>query len=378
MTRAESIHQAIRVLYQAALAPDDWPAAVGAIAATIRASRGMLVAQSTDGAGLAAATGLSAEDAWRMEREFETRVPAWIAAIPVGQVARQTSMITDADFRRTDIYREVVGPMGDFYGIIAPLTRTPDHRIHLVAGRSLGDADFTDEDASALRTLLPHIAITLEIRRRTEAVDVRVRAAYEALGQVNIGVILLDAWMRPIFINARAEALAVPGEGLRLSAQSVAALRADETRTLHAMVARAIAFNHRSRDASEAAIQHPPLRCQLSRPPPRPPLLVTIVPVHDPSLVGGASLATRAILLIVSPENPPGAEARNDLFHLTQRESQIAALLATGLSLTEAASQLDIGIGTARGYLKRVLAKTGTHRQGELVSLLLRGNAPNA
>lgn len=378
MTRAESIHQAIRVLYQAALAPNDWPAAVGAISATLGANRGMLVDQSTDGAGLVASSGLSAESAWRLQREFETRVPDWIAAIPVGQVARQSSMITDAAFRRTDIYREVVGPVGAFYGIIAPLARTPDHRIHLSAGRDLGAADFTDEDVSALRMLLPHIVMALEIRRRTEAVDLRVRVAYEALGQLNIGVVLLDAWMRPIFINAYAEAMAVAGDGLLLSAQAVAAISAEDTRTLQGMVARAIAFNHRTRDASEAAIHLPPMRCQLSRRPPRPPLLITIVPVHDPSLVGGASLATRAILLIVSPENPPGTEARNDLFHLTQRESQIAALLATGLSLNEAASQLDIGIGTARGYLKRVLAKTGTHRQGELVSLLLRGSAPNA
>ncbi|WP_367395326.1 helix-turn-helix transcriptional regulator [Cupriavidus sp. Agwp_2] len=61
------------------------------------------------------------------------------------------------------------------------------------------------------------------------------------------------------------------------------------------------------------------------------------------------------------------------MFDLTQRESELAAMLASGLALTDVASQLGITIGTARGYLKHVLAKTGTHRQGELVSLLLRG-----
>ncbi len=112
--------------------------------------------------------------------------------------------------------------------------------------------------------------------------------------------------------------------------------------------------------------------------PPRPPLVVTIVPVHDPSLVNGANSGTRAVLFLSSPDMPPYAEPSNDMFHLTQRESQIAALLATGLSLNEASSQLGIGIGTARGYLKQVLAKTGTHRQGELVSLLLHSGMPSA
>lgn len=378
MTRAETIHQAIRILYQAALAPDDWPGAITTIAATVGANRGMLVVQATDGPGLVVSTGLASEHAWRLQREFETRLPGWIAAIPVGSVARQTSMISDADFRGTDIYREVVGPAGGFYGIIAPLARTPEHRIHLSAGRDLGATDFTEEDVVAFRMLLPHILTALEIRRRTDAVDLRARVAYEALGQLNIGVVLLDAWARPIFINTRAEAMAAFDDGFLLSARAVSASSADETRTLQALIARAIAFNHRSRDASESAIRQPTLRCYLSRMPPRPPLMVTIVPVHDPSLVSGASTGTRAILFIVSADLPPCAEPRSITFNLTQRESQVAALLATGLSLNDAATQLGIGIGTARGYLKQALAKTGTHRQGELVSLLLGGSMPGA
>lgn len=372
MIRAETIHHAIRMLYQAALAPDDWPNAITAITATIGANRGMLVAQTTDGPSLVTSTGLAAADAWRLQREFETRVPDWIAAIPVGQAARQTSMISDADFRRTDIYREVVGPVGAFYGIVAPLARTPEHLIHFSAGRDLGAPDFTEEDVGALGMLLPHLMTALEIRRRTDAVDLRVRCAYEAVAQLNIGVVLLDAWMRPIFINARAEAIAIAEDGFLLSAQAVSASSQDETRTLQGLIARAIAFNHRSRDASESAIHQSTLRCYLSRRPPRPPLVVTIVPVHDPSLINLASSGTRAVLFISSPDMSPYAEPSSDMFHLTQRESQIAALLATGLSLNDAASQLGIGIGTARGYLKQVLAKTGTHRQGELVSLLLR------
>lgn len=372
MTRAETIHQAIRMLYQAALAPVDWPGAITTIATTVGANRGMLVVQATDGPSLVVSTGLAAEHAWRLQREFETRLPGWIAAIPVGAVARQTSMISDADFRGTDIYRGVVGPAGGFYGIIAPLARTTEHRIHFSAGRDLGAADFTGEDVGALRMLLPHILTALEIRRRTDAVDLRVRWAYEALGQLNIGVVLLDAWARPIFINTRAEAIAVANDGFLVSARAVSASIPEETSTLQGLVARAIAFNHRSRDSSEGVIHQPTPRCYLSRMPPRPPLVVTIIPVHDPCLVSGASAGTRAILFIVSPDMPPCAEPRSTMFHLTQRESQVAALLATGLSLNDAASHLGIGIGTARGYLKQVLAKTGTHRQGELVSLLLR------
>jgi DNA-binding CsgD family transcriptional regulator len=69
-------------------------------------------------------------------------------------------------------------------------------------------------------------------------------------------------------------------------------------------------------------------------------------------------------------------EARlSDLYGLTRAESRLAAKLAQGRSLEEAASMLNITIETARSYSKRVLSKTGAKRQSELVRLLLLGPA---
>jgi len=54
-------------------------------------------------------------------------------------------------------------------------------------------------------------------------------------------------------------------------------------------------------------------------------------------------------------------------FGLTGAEAKLAAALATGTSLTDYAGTARITIGTARWYLKQALAKTGAHRQSELV-----------
>lgn len=84
--------------------------------------------------------------------------------------------------------------------------------------------------------------------------------------------------------------------------------------------------------------------------------------------------AARVLLFIVEPDCPPCFEPRciDSSLQLTRREAQIATLLASGINLHDAALQMGIGIGTARGYLKQVLAKTDTHRQAELVSLIIR------
>ena len=50
-----------------------------------------------------------------------------------------------------------------------------------------------------------------------------------------------------------------------------------------------------------------------------------------------------------------------------------ASALADGLSLNEIAAAHGCSVQTARTHMKRILQKTGTNRQAELVRLLLTG-----
>jgi DNA-binding CsgD family transcriptional regulator len=59
------------------------------------------------------------------------------------------------------------------------------------------------------------------------------------------------------------------------------------------------------------------------------------------------------------------------LYGLTPAEARVANLLLEGLEVREAAERLGITLETARFHLKRVLAKTGTRRQTELLRLML-------
>ena len=69
------------------------------------------------------------------------------------------------------------------------------------------------------------------------------------------------------------------------------------------------------------------------------------------------------------PSPPPSAF--RDLFGLTPAEAALAQALAAGRSLHEYADEARVTCETARWRLKQVLAKTDTHRQAELVRLLL-------
>ena len=61
-----------------------------------------------------------------------------------------------------------------------------------------------------------------------------------------------------------------------------------------------------------------------------------------------------------------------ELFSFTPAEARVAGKLALGRSLEEIAVELGISLETVRTHAKRALSKSGTDRQGELISLMLR------
>ena len=61
------------------------------------------------------------------------------------------------------------------------------------------------------------------------------------------------------------------------------------------------------------------------------------------------------------------------LYGFTSVEAEIASRILAGAHLSDISEELGISIHTVRGYLKQLFAKTGTHRQPDLVRVLLTG-----
>ena len=104
----------------------------------------------------------------------------------------------------------------------------------------------------------------------------------------------------------------------------------------------------------------------------RRPVLIRIMPVDGAAR--NPFLNARAVLILTDLDsNPtPVLDSFSQAFGLTPAEVRLAALIVTGVSPKQAAEQLGIARETARNQLKSVFAKTGTHRQSELVFLFFR------
>ena len=83
--------------------------------------------------------------------------------------------------------------------------------------------------------------------------------------------------------------------------------------------------------------------------------------------IGGAletNLAPAATSTHVRSADPALLQAE---FKLTPAQARLAALIHDGASVKQAAMQLGITEGSARQYLRRIFAKTGTNRQIDLI-----------
>jgi DNA-binding CsgD family transcriptional regulator len=88
----------------------------------------------------------------------------------------------------------------------------------------------------------------------------------------------------------------------------------------------------------------------------------------------GSAQYVRTLLTLnalASKPGPPAADPARTV-RLTPSEAKLASVIARGASPEIAARELKISRETTRNQLKSALAKTDTHRQSELVALILQ------
>lgn len=103
----------------------------------------------------------------------------------------------------------------------------------------------------------------------------------------------------------------------------------------------------------------------------RPACVLHVLPLYRfaRDIFGSADVIV-ALTMVDAGGSPPSTSILATLFDLSPAEARLATSLAAGASLQAAATVSKVTAKTARTYLERIFAKTGTHRQSELISLL--------
>jgi DNA-binding CsgD family transcriptional regulator len=230
-----------------------------------------------------------------------------------------------------------------------------------------GQPPITREQFAAADLLVPHLRRAVQMHVILHSAQRVQLALAEAIDRLPTGLLLLDAKRRVVVRNKGAEKILAANDGFRIDRHGPSADDARENATLQKLIADAIDSRggHELRAAGFVAV---------SRPSGQRSYAVMVTPLLAAPRKGGMSNAVVAIFVAdPSARLFAGPEALTELYQLTHSEAELVRLLASGLSLEEAAERRGVSLNTARSHLKHVFAKTDTSRQGELVRLIISG-----
>jgi len=268
----------------------------------------------------------------------------------------------------TEFYCDFLRPQKLHHSIGIVAVSDAAVNISLTALRNERKGPYSAGEQRLYTVLGPHVRQALALRTRLGELQMTLEGLAAALDRLPQGAMLLDRHDRPLVVNRRAEALLAEDDGLGLGRNGLVAARSQATAELRRLLA--------SPERGDAeCLRQTGGALRLPRPSCREPLslLVHHLPLRRP-LGGHAGLK---LVFITDPEAAPrtAEDTLRALYALTPAEARLTALLLQGRSVQEAADQLKITTNTARTHLKRVLSKTGTHRQAELVRVCLQGVA---
>lgn len=287
----------------------------------------------------------------------------------VSRIVTDRDLVTPAEQQRSGFYQEWLRALDIFHMVGAVFPGSDGALGVLGVHRPEQAGAYADKDRQRVSFLLPHLQRAFWLGEQVSKAAAHRALADETLHRIDAAVFAVDARCSIVAANRRAETLLRAGNGF---AGGRGRLRLEDTGLDQRMVRQVRACIQTAQGRATA------LGSTLTIPrADRLPLTMIIAPLPLSGLSGHAADAwPLALVMVRDPEAATLAiTCLRDLFGFTRMEAVIAADLAGGLSLDAVAARRGIGGATVRSHLKRILAKTGTHRQAEAVALIARSVA---
>lgn len=368
------VHELIAHLYDAAMDDSLWPGTASRIAAAFGSTSAVLklhgnearvmLLECTDNLILPERRQAWADDWHRRDLWVQRSV-----AHGMSKILTDEDLVTPDEQARSGFYQEWLRHLG-IHHLLGAVFPTTGRTIGVLGIHRPGRAGaYALPERRQAMLLLPHLQRALRLRERLAVVSGDQAASRQALDRLDTAVLLVDDSGRVLHASAMADHLLRANPQLtllhgRLSARSPA---------LHD---RLMSLLRAAMDGAHGRLAEAGAALSIPRPQ-RMPLTLEVAPLRRPAAVF-TEQRSAVLVFIRDPEAPIAAARLRELFGLTRSESAVAAALGHGSSLAEIAADLGIGLATARSHVKRILVKTGTHRQAAAAALLARSVATAA
>jgi|GEM_PF-3009656 len=363
---ASKHHELIGMLYDAILCPDGWQAWLDMLVAATGSRSGLLVLQNADNLdiGYTVQTGFDLSLRELYNREYREH-DVWMRRL--SHMARETvyptrAMVPQKEFRHSIIYNEFCRPLDVEHGAGAFLSTGGPWGMRFSLQRTRTQGEFSDTDIALLQQLVPHLRRSLLISRELSHARGNLEASIE---QLLVPCILLNDSQRIVAMNRGAHNLIECHPGIAVRQDRLMVMHPETAHRLNTLI-RNCASGHSDDRLSDGGFVKLPRKQRM-------PLVISVTAFRSDNQTGPWNDSQTVALLFYDPERKifPSEQILLEIYGLTRAEARIATLLTAGYRIEEITGKLRVSENTVKCHLKAIFAKTGTHRQSEVVSLLL-------
>ena len=289
----------------------------------------------------------------------DERVPR-VAQLPDGLLVRIDDLYTDKELRLSPAYNEALPRGGYQHGLNVRLDGPDESSIVWTLADCSASGGWGSGQVELIERLLPHVRQYVRMSWALAGAEALGATLTDLLDNTRVGVIHLDRQGRVVEANDRAQAVLRRGDGLF-----------DEDGFLHA---RLPADDMRLQELVEGVLptfDGPGVSGSMAvgR---LPQSIVHLSPVSKrQTAFGFGSVAALALVVDAASRARVDPALVAAVLGLTPAQSQVAALLAEGLSVNEVAAVTHRQANAVYWHLKQIYKKLGVSRQADLVRLVL-------
>ncbi len=277
--------------------------------------------------------------------------------------------VSNDDWQNSEFYKNFLEPVDVFHILGADINTIDGAQCRIRISRGRDDKPFGNEEKAMLTHFIPHLERSIKIHMQLNRIEAERNLYAGAVNQMAVGTIILDESGKVLQTNQVADRLIQEKDGIKLVNDGLQVGTARDTQEFRRLVKQSLLSQKSSNPSVVEAlrVQRPSGKADLG-------IIVRSVPLTDWS--EGKQCPT-VVIFISDPEQQSTApqEIVRALFDFTPAETQLAMLLANGLTLDEASEELGISRNTSRAHLRSTFSKTGVTRQTMLVRLILRSVA---
>ena len=360
----------VESVYESATDPDQWRVFLRELAGALNAKSGMfrVIDERLPAVRANVHHNLDPE-LQEAHRQYYVTRDVFIEALrdyPAGFAAPGEVYMSLRELQRTEFFANYLQPQDSYHVCGGLAMRNEEFTIKFGLQRDKKTGPFSREDAAFIQRFIPHIQRAARLGHLLDLANQQLAAAESALESLAVGVILLDEHEAVLHANSKAEDMLGSQRGLASIHGRLAATQPADAGRLRDTLA---AVRARAGQGSPPV----PETLLLTPVPGEPQVLVVACPVSpsQPHFRGPWPQATVAVFVSnLADAGLLNHEVLMTLYGLTPSEARLACALTKGRELNALSDEWQVSRETLRTHLKRVLGKTGTARQSELIRLL--------